>query len=114
MHIFRIEKQYFHYLCKIGNHKIMTRKFMLLLCAAFLWAACEKKSHEHPDNIPAPEIPAEKPEETVKGTFAKGADISWVTQMEADGQKFYSADGREMECTVLMKEIGFDAIRLRR
>ncbi len=113
MHIFRIEKQYFHYLCKIGNHKIMTRKFMLLLCAAFLWAACEKKSHEHPDNIPAPEIPAEKPEETVKGTFAKGADISWVTQMEADGQKFYSADGREMECTALMKEIGFDAIRLR-
>ena len=52
-----------------------------------------------------------KPVEDV--IYAKGADVSWVTQMESDGQKFYSADGREMECTALMKELGFNAIRLR-
>ena len=45
--------------------------------------------------------------------FAKGADISWATEMERDGIKFKTADGTEMECTALMKELGFDAIRLR-
>ena len=45
--------------------------------------------------------------------FSKGADISWVTQMEKDGVRFYSSSGEEIECTALMKEIGFDAIRLR-
>ena len=60
-----------------------------------------------------PEQPQDKPSETVKGSFANGADISWVTQMEADGQKFYGTDGKEKECTALMKELGFNAIRLR-
>jgi arabinogalactan endo-1,4-beta-galactosidase len=45
--------------------------------------------------------------------FAKGADISWVTEMEAAGRKFYTPEGKEMECTALMKELGLDAIRLR-
>ena len=62
---------------------------------------------------PTPEKPEENPSEKVEVVFAKGADISWVTQMEADGQKFYSADGKETECTALLKEIGFNAIRLR-
>lgn len=46
-------------------------------------------------------------------TFIKGADISWVTEMEKDGEKFYNAEGNETECTALMKEVGFDAVRLR-
>ena len=33
--------------------------------------------------------------------------------MESDGQRFYNAAGEERECTTLMKEIGFDVIRLR-
>ena len=33
--------------------------------------------------------------------------------MESDGQRFHNAAGEERECTALMKEIGFDAIRLR-
>lgn len=45
--------------------------------------------------------------------FAKGADISWMTEMEKDGQKFYDSKGNATECTALMKEIGFNAIRLR-
>ena len=45
--------------------------------------------------------------------FASGADISGVTEFEAKGVKFYNKDGQERECTVLMKELGFDAIRLR-
>ena len=55
----------------------------------------------------------ETPDAIEKGEFAKGADISWATQMEKDGVKFYGADGNAIECTALMKEIGMNAIRLR-
>lgn len=63
--------------------------------------------------------PAEEDQEiTVKPVlersfYAKGADISWVTQMESDGVKFYNMQGSEKECTALMKEIGMNSIRLR-
>ena len=46
-------------------------------------------------------------------TFAKGADISWVTELESNGHRFYNAAGEERECTALMKECGLNAIRLR-
>lgn len=46
-------------------------------------------------------------------TFARGADISWCTEMEADGRKFYNADGVETDIFALMKEIGMNAVRLR-
>lgn len=45
--------------------------------------------------------------------FYKGADISWVTEMESKGHKFYNAKGEERECTALMKEYGMNAVRLR-
>ena len=45
--------------------------------------------------------------------FVMGADISWVTWMEAAGFKFYNAAGQERECTALLREIGGDAVRLR-
>lgn len=79
--------------------------FILLAAAVLAAASCGKETGD-----PAPQPPEPEVQETV---FAEGADISWVTQMESDGQKFYNADGKETECTALMKEIGFDAIRLR-
>lgn len=45
--------------------------------------------------------------------FWLGADISWVTEMEARGHKFYGRSGEEMECTALMKDLGLNAVRLR-
>ena len=45
--------------------------------------------------------------------LARGADVSWCTEMEADGRKFYNKEGVEMEMMTLMKEIGMTAIRLR-
>ena len=45
--------------------------------------------------------------------FYKGADISWVTELESKGHKFYNDNGDERECTALMKEYGMNAIRLR-
>lgn len=61
-----------------------------------------------------PVIPdTDTPSETVSNGYAKGADISWLTEMEDDGEKFFYADGTQAECTALMKDIGFDAVRLR-
>lgn len=45
--------------------------------------------------------------------FWLGADISWATEMEANGHKFYNFDEEERECTALMKELGLNAVRLR-
>ena len=45
--------------------------------------------------------------------FARGADISWCTEMEADGRVFRNAEGTETELFALMKQIGMTAIRLR-
>ena len=43
----------------------------------------------------------EEPQKVVKEEgFARGADVSWLTQMEAEGLKFYTPDEnrQEMEC----------------
>jgi arabinogalactan endo-1,4-beta-galactosidase len=45
--------------------------------------------------------------------FAKGADVSWVTQMEANGKLFYNASGTPSECMTLLKSLGMNSIRLR-
>ncbi len=48
-----------------------------------------------------------------ESTFAKGADVSWLTEMEHDGKKFYDKSGAEKECMALLKSLGTNAIRLR-
>jgi len=45
--------------------------------------------------------------------FAKGADVSWLTQMENAGVKFYNSSGTQTECMQLLKNIGMNSIRLR-
>lgn len=45
--------------------------------------------------------------------FAKGADISWLPQMEATGYKFYNDNGVEEDCFKILKDHGINSIRLR-
>ena len=45
--------------------------------------------------------------------FAKGADVSWLTEMEAKGVKFYNANGKATECMSLLRDLGMNAVRLR-
>ena len=50
--------------------------------------------------------------------FARGADVSWLTQLESEGYKFYTpgadADRQEMECMKLLRDYcGVNSIRLR-
>ena len=76
----------------------------LLAAAAFLCVCCGKAPQT------TPETP---PEVEPESFFCMGADISWVTEMEKNGYKFYNAAGQERELTALMKELGCNAIRLR-
>jgi len=68
-----------------------------------------------------PVTPTQTPQQTdtaykapvVSSTFAKGADISWVTQFEASGVKFYNSSGQQQDLFALIKSQGFNSIRLR-
>ena len=45
--------------------------------------------------------------------FVLGADISWLTEMEATGRKFYTSAGVEKEAMELLKGLGMNTVRLR-
>lgn len=49
----------------------------------------------------------------INSFFAKGADISWITEMESAGIKFYDNNGSQLECTGILKNLGMNSIRLR-
>lgn len=46
-------------------------------------------------------------------TFIKGADVSWLPQMEANGYTFYNSSGAEEDVLAILKGYGINAIRLR-
>nr|WP_321410998.1 glycosyl hydrolase 53 family protein [uncultured Carboxylicivirga sp.] len=45
--------------------------------------------------------------------YAKGADVSWLTEMESQGVLFYDTAGVQTECLTLLKDMGMNSIRLR-
>ena len=45
--------------------------------------------------------------------FAKGADVSWVTQMEADGYSWCARDGTPKDLFQILTNLGLNSIRLR-
>ena len=86
----------------------MKNRLGLWLLALVYWASMGCSSSP---KIEDSEKVDDKQDEVVD--FYKGADISWVTELESKGHKFYNANGQERECTTLMKEYGMNAIRLR-
>lgn len=89
--------------------KMTTILSVLALGAAALCGSCS--------DDPRPAAPAIPSEPIQKETgFARGADVSWLTQMEAEGRKFYTPgdDRNEMECMELLRDhCGVNSIRLR-
>ncbi len=79
------------------------KTIFIFLFTAFVFAACKKKDSASSGPEPPP---GDK-------FFAKGGDVSWLTQMEVEGQKFYDNNGTEMDCMELLKSLGVNAIRLR-
>ncbi len=47
------------------------------------------------------------------GSYAKGADISWITEQEHDGVLFYDSLGQPSECMRLLRDNGMNSVRLR-
>lgn len=80
----------------------------LLIFSLLIFSGCKKSSSETGDNN-------NPPINTTTNTsfFAKGADISWLTQMEASGVKFYNSTGTEQDLILILKNLGMNSIRLR-
>ncbi len=86
-----------------------TKIMFSFICAAaiLLTSSCEVANPTY--------TPATDGDETTydMSGFVRGADISWLTQLESEGEVFYNSDGVETECTALMREIGMNAVRYR-
>ncbi len=84
------------------------RVSIIILSAIFFLTGCTSKAtktEETAETRPAKET-----------GFARGADVGWLTQMEAEGRKFYTPDSTrtEMECMQLLRDYcGVNSIRLR-
>jgi arabinogalactan endo-1,4-beta-galactosidase len=78
-------------------------RLMVAVLLLGLLFACKKGGD--PDPVPPPPPPPVN--------FAKGADVGWLTEMEAAGKKFYNSSGVEQECIALLKSLGMNTIRLR-
>lgn len=84
--------------------KVFLKSIKPFLWTLFLLAAIPGCSKE--DNLRSMVTPQ-------TDTLAKGADVSWLTEMEASGVKFYNSSGVEMDGIKLLKNLGTNAIRLR-
>lgn len=94
------------YFCVLIIRVLRMKKIFLSILAVFALVGCTSAHHNSE--------PAEKPAKETG--FARGADVSWITQMEAEGLKFFTpdADRRPMECMQLLRDYcGVNAIRLR-
>lgn len=72
------------------------------MLTAFL--ACKKTAT--PDPVPDPSVPT-------PFVLAKGADVSWLTEMEAAGKKFYNPSGTQQDLFTLLKNLGMNTVRFR-
>ncbi len=51
--------------------------------------------------------------DSVPDTFVKGADVSWLPEMEKSGFKFYDKTKVEKDCLEILKDYGMNTVRLR-
>lgn len=60
-------------------------------------------------------VSSPEPSPPTPGTsfFAKGADVSWITEMESNGIKFYNSNGVQQDIFQILKNLGMNTIRLR-
>lgn len=72
---------------------------LIILCLCATMLGCK----ESPKTVKTPKVMF----------VANGADVSWLTEMEAANVKFYDIYGIERECMSLLKDEGVNSIRLR-
>lgn len=85
---------------------LIKKTLSAVLILALFATACKKNS------APETEEKEETPVNPVN-SFAKGADVSWITEMETSGVKFYNNSGTQQELLQILKAKGMNTIRLR-
>lgn len=76
------------------------KRLIPLLAIAILLLSCEKSPKTTSYDVPTP-------------SFAKGADVSWVSEMESNGKTFKTKSGSQADIFESLKSCGINAIRLR-
>ena len=74
------------------------KKVLLCICVAVVLTGCYHKT------------------DSPRGSWAKGADLSWLSEMEHDGVKFYEPSvvgSQPSDCIELLRGMGMNAVRLR-
>lgn len=90
---------------KILNAGI-NRILIILFGVLVLWG-CKKSSNQGGGGG------NQNPPPVTNNNIAKGADISWLTQMESAGIKFYDSTGTQKDCIRILKDLGMNSVRLR-
>jgi arabinogalactan endo-1,4-beta-galactosidase len=84
---------------------LIKMKYSIILFFSFvIFSVCKKSGNDTGGSNPTVQPPP---------AFAKGADISWLTQMEAGGIHFYNSSGTDQDCMTILKNLGMNTIRLR-
>lgn len=89
------------------------KKTMKFYIATFVAIACFNFGSCQNDGGTTEKNPVVTEPITEIGSFSKGADVGWLSQMEATGYQFYDADGNKKDCLQLLKDRGINTIRLR-
>lgn len=88
----------------------MKKNILFVWLLATFSLLCMSCTQDSPITNPA----KSEPVVFARGEFAKGADVSWLTQMESEGYTFANEAGTTMECMKLLRdECGVNSIRLR-
>lgn len=75
------------------------KRIFPLIFISFLLVACDSPVDNYPD--------------PVVGSYAYGADCSWITEQEHDGVLFYDSVGQASDGMRVMRDAGMNAVRLR-
>ncbi len=86
--------------------------FAVLMICVVCAAACKKGAAPAGGTTLPPGAGGTPPPVDTSG-FARGADVSWITQMEAGGMKFYTRGGVQQDIIQVLKGLGMNSIRLR-
>ena len=81
------------------------KKTLIAILAVLALISCNK--------TPDADTPTPVKYDVPTPTFAKGADVSWLSEMEHDGKTFAKKDGTKADCFAVLKDCGVNSIRLR-
>lgn len=101
----------------------MLKRYFLLAAVGVMTALCSCSSDEPASGVKSDdktttstETDSNEGDNTLAPesfTLCKGADISWLTEMESKNWKFYYEDGTQGDCIEILKDKHVNAIRLR-